>query len=252
MERLVRVVIGIQARSTSHRFPRKIFSFIRSNRSLLNSIIDAAYTSAVYISRNNYFIKGSHTKSKIITSVAVLTPYGDEAAHVCKIGQRNLEVVEGPEDDVAKRYQMAAQLLNADYIVRLTADCPTIPSHVITKAITVAVMNEFDYCSNVDPRFRTAPDGWDVEVMSRRAIEWIDNTITDKFNREHVTSALRSSALPPDFKVGVIIGYIDNSEVKFSVDTMEDLQNTKESNQKIDEKIRMAEKLYGKNSVHRF
>lgn len=238
----VNVVIGIQARSTSKRFPGKIFQPI-GDKTLLDSIIDLAFKSANYINL--------HTKrTGINVRVAVLVPTGDEAARMCR--KRRITVIEGSENDVLSRYVDMADKLEADYIVRLTADCPVLPPYVITKAVNTAIKNNYDYCSNVDPRFRTAPDGFDVEVVSRRALHWMNTNTTNTYHREHVTSILRSEEKPKEFTVGAIINYIDLEDLKLSVDTQEDLKRVQDHIRRLESKIEMAEMLLGKDAVHRF
>lgn len=243
MQEITNVVIGIQARSTSKRFPRKIFARL-GDKPILARVIDAVFKCATYLNRQTF-------RSKLFISVAVVTPTGDnEVIQYCT--QKKMTVIEGPEHDVLTRYKNLLDASNADYIVRITSDCPLIPPPFITKAIKVAVMNKCDYCSNVDPRFRTSPDGFDVEVVSRRALEWAHANATESYDREHVTSILRGATIPNDFRVGVIIGYIDESSIKISVDTPEDLAKVQEQSKKLTEMISLSEKIYGEKSVHRF
>jgi spore coat polysaccharide biosynthesis protein SpsF (cytidylyltransferase family) len=239
---LANVCIAIQARSTSKRFPRKIFERV-GDKTLLDSIIDTALSASRYLTPYSY-------KTGIVMKVAVLVPSGDEAAAYCR--RRGVSVIEGDEFDVLSRYHKAAKVFHSDYLVRLTADCPVLPAFIITKAINVAVQNKYDYCSNIDPRFRTAPDGFDVEVISRRAIDWMHENVTDTSHREHVTMAMRTESKPADFTVGAIINYVDLDNLKLSVDTPEDLQRVRDYYQGIEDKVILAEKLLGKRSIYRF
>jgi spore coat polysaccharide biosynthesis protein SpsF (cytidylyltransferase family) len=241
MDSIKHVCIGIQARSSSKRFPRKVFEMI-GDKPLLKHVIDACDKSAFYLNRHTY-------QSKIRVSYAVLCPTKDEILHgfsQCAM------IIEGPEDDVLSRYVLMANKLEADYIVRVTGDCPLLPHYLISKHIKLAVINEYDYCSNVDEKTRTAIDGHDVEVMSRRALQWADQNATDPSLREHVTQILRSNQIPPDFKMSTVINFLNQSHVKLSVDTIEDLERVRVEYERVMIPTARAENLFGRKRVHKF
>lgn len=243
MADFINVCVGIQARSTSKRFPGKISEKI-GDKTMLQHIIDSVKRTAGYI--NVYM----HRHKIIITNV-VLIPFGDQIKK--SLINSTPIVMEGPEEDVLTRYKMMSDALKADYIVRLTADCPLIPYPLITMAIKTAVMNKSDYCSNVDENTRTAIDGFDVEVMSRRALNWAnENSKKGEPHREHVTSILRTELLPRDFRVDHIIGYLDQSNLKLSVDTPDDLERVRAYYDQLQRKIEIGKKRNGVSSVHRY
>lgn len=239
MESVKSVVIAIQARSGSSRFPRKAFELI-DGKPVLRHVIDAADRCAFYMNRHTF-------RSKIQVSYAVLCPYKDEIKHT--FNSRAM-VIEGPEDDVLLRYRIAMERLKADYVVRITGDCPLIPPYLITKHIKVAVANGYDYCSNVDENCRTAIDGHDVEVMSRRALEWADENAKDPAQREHVTLALRQGGLPEDFKIGHVLGHLDQSHIKLSIDTPDDLERVRVEYERAKRMHANAEQMNGRNNAH--
>lgn len=236
------IAIGIQARSTSTRLPGKVLSKIK-DKTILEMVYAAAKSSADYVNRGS-------DKSGNYAEVFVLTPYNDPVAEFCR--SLNIKCIEGSEPDVLSRYKTMCDASSAKYVVRITADCPFVPPAYISKAINTALYNTLDYCSNVDPRFRTAPDGFDVEVISQRAMNWLNLNATDKSDREHVTTKLRSPDKPKEFTVGVIIGPIDISEVKISIDTEDDLQRGIEHHESLEAKIKLAMSTYGAKCVHRF
>jgi spore coat polysaccharide biosynthesis protein SpsF (cytidylyltransferase family) len=236
-----KVLIGIQARSTSKRFPRKSFAML-GGKMLLQHVVDACNKAALY--SNKY-----SAKHGLLVETAVLCPMGDDIAETFK---GKVLIHEGPEDDVLSRYAQAAKKFSADYIVRVTGDCPLIPPFLITKHINAAIQNAHDYASNIDERFRTAVDGFDCEVISKRALEWLDTHASEKYDREHVTPLIRKK--PPHWaSIGHIVGYLDLSvHEKMSVDTPEDLERVRRHFEKIRDAQELAEKLFGRNSVHRF
>ena len=234
------VVIGIQARSTSKRFPRKVFEPI-DGTPMLKHVINACRRSAVYVNR---YTNLNRTK----VDVALCIPRGDEIRAAFQ--QRDLTIVEGSEDDVLSRYKTLAERFSADYVVRVTGDCPLIPPHVITKHIKIAIVNGYDYISNVDERARTAVDGIDCEVFSRPMLNWLDQNAKGA-DREHVTTLARRE--PPGWaRFGHVIGYMNLSHVKLSVDTLDDLERVRAEYDYMKRAIENAEKKSGQKSVHRF
>lgn len=234
------VVIGIQARSTSTRFPRKVFETI-DGKPMLKHVIDACERAAFYMNNHTH-------KTRVLVKVAAVVPTGDEIVSSFK---KKTIIIEGPEHDVLARYGLLADRMGADYIVRITADCPLIPPYLITKHIKVATMNKYDYVSNVDESCRTSIDGVDCEVISRRLLDYMLENAKEQKDREHVTTFARSN--PPSWaSVGHVIGHLDQSNLKLSVDTMEDLERVRAAYDRIKMAIENAEKLHGKSSVHRF
>lgn len=242
MSNMTHVCIGIQARSTSARFPRKVFEMI-GDKPMLSHVIDNCKAAAQY--SNNY----TH-KNKIVITVALLIPSGDEIGP--SFHKHHVPIIDGPEFDVLSRYMKMSERMNSDFIVRVTGDCPLLPHFLIGKAITVATKNQLDYVSNVDESMRTAADGFDIEVLSRRALEWANVNSTDPKDREHVTRVLRTKPIPPDFKVGHIISYVDLSNMKLSVDNRDDLERVRAHYGRIQEAISKAEAVHGKASIHRY
>lgn len=234
-----RVLIGIQARSGSTRLPRKAFELIGERR-LLDHVIDSCKSAANYLER-------FEDRAKIRASVAVLTPGGDSIVSGFK---HSCAIFEGSEADVLDRYAAAADHFEADYVVRITGDCPLIPDYLIVKHVKMAHANRYDYVSNVDEDTRTAMDGHDCEVMSRRMLEWLDAEATETYDREHVTPKARRE--PPGWaKMGTVIHYHDLSGVKLSVDTLDDLQRVREAYDMRAGKLSHAQRKFGKSAVHR-
>lgn len=69
---------------------------------------------------------------------------------------------------------------------------------------------------------RTYPDGFDCEVIGKDLFKWLDETCRDPYEREHVTVRLQADR-PHWARVGHCLSYCDNSHLKISVDTEEDL-----------------------------
>jgi spore coat polysaccharide biosynthesis protein SpsF len=235
-----KVCIGIQARSTSKRFPGKVHELI-DGRSVLDHVIDVCTKAAGYINRYTY-------NNQALVKISLLVPRGDEIAELYR---RRVNVMEGDEHDVLSRYQNMAREHDADYIVRITADCPRIPEFIISKHIMVALKNHYDYFSNVHEGMRTAPDGWDCEVISRKAMEWLSDNAKETYDREHVTPLLRNS--PQSWmNRGINVGHNDLHDVKLSIDTMEDFQAANRDQEAVSRINREALEVYGKGNIHHF
>lgn len=234
------VIIAIQARSTSKRLPGKVFLQI-DGKEILQHVIDAAEESAAYV--NNYAFK-----NKVKVKVVLLVPEGDE---IVKRYKNKVIIFEGDEDDVLHRYVNMSREFNPAYIVRVTADCPLLPSYIITKHINIATSARYDYVSNVDENCRTCIDGHDVEVLSQRALEWLDEHAVSSEEREHVTLAIRRRPTAYNFRIGHVIGHIYQPYMKLSIDTMEDFERIKEEYFKIKQCIEKAIEQHGEKSVYR-
>lgn len=149
--------------------------------------------------------------------VVLLTPHGDKINSM----RHDVPVFSGPEHDVLTRYVQAAKSYKSDYIVRITSDCPMIPSGLITKHIFTATNHGLDYTTNTFPAARTYPDGFDCEVISSRLLNWLDETAEHIKHREHVTNLLHE--IRPDWcKKGGGYGPVDNQHLKLSIDEKAD------------------------------
>jgi spore coat polysaccharide biosynthesis protein SpsF (cytidylyltransferase family) len=182
----------------------------------------------------------------VVCDVSVLTPPGDPIISKLKLPTLSAP---GGEEDVLLRYHHLANHTGADYIVRVTGDCPLLPPSVIVRHVNIATTNEYDYLSNVDERCRTAPDGYDCEVISRRLLTWLHESAKDASDREHVTTLARRA--PPAWaKRGAIVSSLDLSAMKLSIDTEADFQSVENEAGKVDRALETAATLFGAN-VHR-
>lgn len=232
----MKILIGIQARSGSTRLPRKAFEMI-SGRMMLDRVIEACKTAASITER-----RGSHR-----VSVVVLTPDGDPIAPEFRA---RVAVEEGPEQDVLGRYHLAMEKHTPDLLVRVTGDCPLIPPHLICHMVGVAVDKGYDYFSNVDDRIRTAVDGADCEVISKKLFAYASECAKEPYDREHVTTYIRRS--PPAWaKLGVAVNHFDLSDIKLSVDTPADLDRVRRHFATQFQKYNDAVRIYGSGAIHR-
>ena len=227
--RMTDVAICIQARTNNTRLPGKCLADI-NGMPMFDRVLIAAEKSASYI--NN----GGDKAIKV--GCFLLLPENDPLIE--KYNHRfKTKLITGSEDDVLGRYLVAVKSTNADYFVRITSDCPLIPPYLITKHIVNAVNYNYDYVSNVHPEVRMAPDGWDCEVISKRLMLWAGENAEKQYDREHVTTILRSN--PPTWaKRACVMSHGEFSTLKISVDTQEDLDYVRNYHRVISQKIDKA------------
>lgn len=237
---VTKFTIAIQARSGSTRLPGKIDRII-DGQSVLRHVLDSCFNSSIYLNRLTY-------SKNLKVNVVICAPVGDPLVNSYR---QEADIIEGPENDVLTRYVMAANKCDSDYIVRITSDCPLIPPALISKHITVAFMNSYDYVSNVDSMCRTSPDGYDCEVISKALLMDTHKNATEKSDREHVTTWIRRER-PKWAKMALIINDLDRSNEKISLDTEQDEEKIKEEFEKKRSKIKKAEEIYGKRNIHTF
>lgn len=190
--------IFIQARLGSTRFPKKTIHELAGKR-VLDHVIDSC----------------AETKLPVF----LLTPESDSEFFKSNF---EIEVFGGSEEDVLDRFYSCAIKNNVKNIVRITSDCPGLPSSHISAVVeehkkypeifvtNVAYDNGYDSMTLI-------PDGFDVEIFSFDILEKAHLASTDKQDREHVTKWMRKN-------VEVHIPRLSLSiNGKFSLDTIDDL-----------------------------
>jgi spore coat polysaccharide biosynthesis protein SpsF len=137
---------------------------------------------------------------------------------------RGCEVYRGPKDDVLARF-VGAAMGYSGVLARLTADCPLIDSQIVDRVIR-AFRSSRDcvYASNIEPR--TYPKGLDVEVFSSEVLRRIVVEAHDPYDREHVTTFIRRD--PERFQAAAVVHDQDLGDLRWVVDTMEDLEFVRE------------------------
>lgn len=213
------VLIGIQCRFDSKRLPGKALELV-GDKTILERVMDSCFFAQKYLNKDKFKLNAE-------VSTMLLIPEGDP------IKDKYLSsvlILQGSNEDVLSRYVDAADKVNADYIVRITADCVFIPSHIIAKHIKTALIQQRDLTTNC--LVRTFKEGWDVQVFSRRLLQWLD-THKEPSYREHVGMQLNNYRNFPfkheDGKPSIchIINIEDESDIHTSIDTPEDLERAR-------------------------
>jgi len=154
-----------------------------------------------------------------LAEVAVATtdrPTDDLIRAFCQ--EEGVKCFSGSEDDVLDRYYHAARRFGADPVVRITSDCPLIDPLIVGRALGLfaAAHGELAYVG-FDGSF---PDGLDVEVVARAALEtaWREARLPSE--REHVTPFIWKQ--PERFPQDRIRNDTDLSDQRWTVDEPED------------------------------
>jgi len=210
------------------------------DRCLVDHVIGNATYSSRYINRHTH-------RTGVKCQVFLLVPKGDNRLLVSRPG---VTVIEGDENDVLSRYTKMQDQHPADFICRITADCPMVPSAMITKAIMGAVKGPWDFMTNAMPGYRTYPDGSDVEVMSAKLLEHLAKNAVGS-QREHVTNLLWQD-FPAWASISHMFNNYDFSDLKYSVDTEEDFERVKDNYESVRDKIKHWCDRHGQSSAHRF
>ena len=137
----------------------------------------------------------------------------------------NINIFRGSLDNVLSRYVSIAKKENADYVVRITGDCPLIDHLVIDELIKKIIKENLDYVSNTI--IRTFPDGLDAEVFKTSSLYEAEEFAND-FMKEHVTpyiSGKLKKYMPfGNFKRKQITYNKDLSKFRLTLDRKEDLK----------------------------
>lgn len=130
-------------------------------------------------------------------------------------------VVRGPEENVLQRYALAASQLDADIIVRVTADAPLVDAGFIDYLISEMMRNEADFVV-LKPGLSAIHEG--ADPMTRHALERLAAEAgDDPVAREHVSAYFKEHR---DFVKVAEIGLPEKWRFKgarLSVDTPADV-----------------------------
>lgn len=172
----LRVVAVIQARMGSTRLPGKVLKPI-AGKPLLWHIVHRL------------------KRSQFIERIAIATSTNSRDDAIVEFGKENdVAVVRGPEADVLARFARAAELLDADIIVRVSADAPFVDAGFIDHLVAALIEQNGDYVL-LEEGAVTGHEG--VDPFSRRALDKLMmDAHDDPVAREHVTGYFK---LHPEF-----------------------------------------------------
>lgn len=147
------------------------------------------------------------------------SPLNDELEEMAEASGLCDRVVRGAEHDVMARYIKAADELDADVVVRITADCPLIEPMEINRSVRKLTAEKLWYVSNITHP-RTVPHGLDLECFTADALRNAHREAT-AYEREGCV------VLVPDIKGDTLQARDDlvcmADKVRLTVDYPEDL-----------------------------
>ena len=201
MENMILAIL--QARNSSSRLPKKVTKTILGKSMLLHQIERLQF-------------------SQMIDNIVVATSTSSSDDAIEKLcSDNNVDVFRGNLNNVLDRFYRCAELNNADYIVRLTGDCPLIDWQVIDQTIKYFFKGSFDYVATSNH----FPDGLDVEIMTLSALKasWKGALLPSEF--EHVTQYIVNRE--EHFNNGIFESTQDLSHLRWTVDEPEDFELVK-------------------------
>jgi spore coat polysaccharide biosynthesis protein SpsF len=154
--------------------------------------------------------------------VATTTDLADDPIEqLCQ--ERGYPIYRGSMFDVLDRFYGAALMLQADVIVRITADCPVIDPDVIDHTVNAFNSAGADFAANrlPPPWKRTWPIGLDTEVCSFAGLERAWKEAQLPFEREHVMPFFYDAE--GRFRIVITDHDPEYGDQRWTVDTPEDL-----------------------------
>jgi spore coat polysaccharide biosynthesis protein SpsF len=216
-----RVVAIIQGRMSSSRLPGKILADIAGQPML-----------------QRVFIRTSRAATVSETVFATTTdPTDDPVAEYCDFS--GIPFTRGSLFDVLDRYYQTAKQAKADYVVRITADCPVIDPALIDDVVNTLLEDEYDFvCNRLPPPWsRTYPIGLDVEACTFKVLAKAWKEAKEPQHREHAMpyfyEGVELSAISRQrsegtslrgFRVALLNHTANFGDYRWTVDTPEDLE----------------------------
>jgi spore coat polysaccharide biosynthesis protein SpsF len=200
----------VQARMSSTRLPGKVLEPLAGRPSIVWVLERVARTPG-------------------LDGVALLT--SDEPADkpLRRTGSElGIPVIAGSREDVLDRFQLAAERLGAELVLRVTADCPLVDPAVLGELLALfRDTPALDYAAVATgamaprPGLRRYPDGLDGEILSAATLASAWEESRDPYEREHVTPFVWRR--PERFRLAVLNAPEDMGAERWTVDHAPDL-----------------------------
>lgn len=181
------IITVIQARTGSSRRPGKVLAEFPGGPLL----IDAVYG-----------------RARQIGPPVVFTIPDDDTKLEIACMQRSWDYATGPEENVLKRFVLAAKQFDADVVVRVTADCPFLDVEAARWTLDTHLAGDADLTHHIS-------EGRGVQVFKASALRSADSLA------EYPPLKWRES---PDEFILDHPGLFEVETMKFSVDTPEELE----------------------------
>jgi spore coat polysaccharide biosynthesis protein SpsF len=207
VEAAVKLLVVVQARTGSTRLPGKVL---------------LPLAGAPLLARQIERLRAAATPFEL--AVATTAEAADDPVRaLCR--EIGVACVSGHPTDLLDRHLQAARELGADAVAKIPSDCPLIDPAAVDRVLGhfLAAPEAYDYVGNLHPP--TWPDGNDVEVMPRAALEAAGREATRPFEREHTSPFLWER--PERFRLANVVwetGLDYSKSHRLTVDYPEDYQ----------------------------
>ncbi len=148
---------------------------------------------------------------------AILTDADSAASLAPFTSEEGFELFVGPQEDVLKRYVLAARHFQVEQVVRATGDNP-----LVSGAMGCAILDIHKRQKADLSHFIGLPIGTGIEVVKTEALYTLDKQAVEPFEREHMTTHLYRNREGFTVLEEECPGEFYLPEVKVSVDTPED------------------------------
>ena len=201
-----RVVVLVQARMGSTRFPGKMLADLHGQpvlRWVLHRVAQATAVDEVVLAT---------------TDMTRDNPLVELAQHLA------VPVYRGNESDVLSRFADAATVFAAECVVRVCADNPFIDPAEIDRLIAYFRSNKCDYaCNHQDRNGSRYADGFGAEILASNLLQRIASLAHEARHREHVTLYLHDHANDFDLRAVPAPEELAYPRLRFDVDEQADL-----------------------------
>ncbi len=202
-----KVVIVVQARMSSTRFPGKILKPILG-KSLLARMIER--------------LRMIRHKATIVIATSDSDQDDIIEAEAQAIG---VPCFRGSLNNCLDRHYQAGKKFGADVVIKIPSDCPLIDPRIIDLVLGRYFVHEgeYDFVNNLHPA--TWPDGNDVEIMTMACIEKAWKEATRPLEIEHTTPYIWEN--PDIFKILNVtwpVGFDYSMSHRFTIDYPEDYE----------------------------
>lgn len=204
----------IQARTGSTRLPNKMLIPFYEDKTILTIIL-----------------KRLKTSFQSIPIIVATTTEEKDSEIVKMVESENVVCFRGSENDVLQRFIDAADNSGLDAVVRICADNPFLSMKKIKELLEYSSKSDSDYISftkrDGTPSIKTHYGFW-AEYVTVSTLKRVAALTSEKLYHEHVTNYVYSN--PKVFKIDFlpIDDYIEESQIRLTVDTQEDFFVAKE------------------------
>ena len=189
----------IQARFNANRFKGKVLKKI-NGKSILEILVSRL------------------KKSKKINDIIVACPDTLNDRKIIKECKKlKVKYFQGSEENVLKRFFLAAKKFKIKNIVRITADCPFVDPKMIDDFVLVFHKKKCDYLSNTI--IPTYPDGFDIEIFNFKTLKERCFSKNIDHEKEHVTQGIINSKKYKKHNISLNKNF---SKLRLTLDTKED------------------------------